>query len=79
MQSHVDELIQQATNIGMIINVDVRFFPTRFCSSDQNNSSVQKYFLYLQDVYTITITADFFIAPPTKWTGVLNNKSYAYE
>ena len=28
---------------------------------------------------TITITAEFYIAPPTKWTGALNNKSYAYE
>jgi len=30
----------------------VRFFPTRLCrSGDQDNSSVQKYFLYLQKVY----------------------------
>jgi len=28
---------------------------------------------------TVTITAEFYIAPPTKWTGALNNKSYAYE
>ena len=31
----------------------VRFFPTMFCrGGDQNNSSVQKYFLYLQNIYT---------------------------
>ena len=29
--------------------------------------------------FTITFTAEFYVAPPTKWTGALNNKSYAYE
>ena len=28
---------------------------------------------------TVTITTEFSIEPPTKWTGALNNKSYAYE
>jgi len=42
--------------------------------------------LYYYDYYhyrcrcrSITITTKFHIAPPTEWTGVLNNKSHAYE
>jgi len=41
------------------ILVYVRFFPTRFCrGGDQNNSSVQKYFLYLRNVHTDEINGE---------------------
>jgi len=64
----------QKTVTTLITTTNIKRTPMRSCRT-------QKWtFPFCSPItITITITTEIYIAPPTKWTGALNNKSYAYE